>query len=149
MGNIGEQPFSGLSRHLPCGSSRGFEWATQGHSFLCCLGCVLRVFVLLEGEPLAQSEVLSAIDQVFRKKLLFFALFSFPSTLTSLPLLAVGKSSPQHDAATTMLHCWDGTGQVMSGVCFCPDMMPRNEAKQFKHGFIILENLVSHSLRFI
>ena len=32
-----------------------------------CLGCVLRVVVLLEGEPLAQSEVLSALDQVFMK----------------------------------------------------------------------------------
>ena len=30
-----------------------------------CLGCVLRVFVLLEGEPLPQSEVLSALEQVF------------------------------------------------------------------------------------
>ena len=29
-----------------------------------CLGPVLRVIVLLEGEPLAQSEVLSALDQV-------------------------------------------------------------------------------------
>ena len=29
--------------------------------FLCCLGYVLRVVVLLEGEPLPQSEVLSAL----------------------------------------------------------------------------------------
>ena len=33
--------------------------------FLCCLSCVLRVIVLLEGEPLPQSEVLSALEQVF------------------------------------------------------------------------------------
>ena len=32
---------------------------------LCCLGCVLRVVVLLGGEPLPQSEVLSALDAGF------------------------------------------------------------------------------------
>ena len=31
---------------------------------LLCLDCVLRVVVLLEGEPLPQSEVLSALEQV-------------------------------------------------------------------------------------
>ena len=30
-----------------------------------CLGCVLRVIVLLEGEPSPQSEALSALEQVF------------------------------------------------------------------------------------
>ena len=34
---------------------------------LCCLGCVLWVIVLLEGEPSAESEVLSTLDQVFIK----------------------------------------------------------------------------------
>ena len=34
-----------------------------------CLGCVLRVVVLLEGEPLPQSAVLSALEQVFNKDL--------------------------------------------------------------------------------
>jgi hypothetical protein len=34
-----------------------------------CLGCVLRVVVLLEGEPSTQSEVLSALEQVFIKDL--------------------------------------------------------------------------------
>ncbi len=32
---------------------------------LCCLGCVLKIIVLLEGEPLAQSVVLSTVKQVF------------------------------------------------------------------------------------
>jgi hypothetical protein len=36
---------------------------------LYCLGCVLRVIVLLEGEPLPQSEVLSALEQIFIKDL--------------------------------------------------------------------------------
>ena len=34
-----------------------------------CLGCVLRVVVLLEGEPSPQSEVLSALEHVFIKDL--------------------------------------------------------------------------------
>ena len=32
-----------------------------------CLGCAFRVIVLLEGEPLAQSEILRTLDQVFIK----------------------------------------------------------------------------------
>ena len=36
---------------------------------LCCLDYVLRVIVLLEGEPLPQSEVMSALEQVFIKDL--------------------------------------------------------------------------------
>jgi hypothetical protein len=36
---------------------------------LLCFGCVLRVVVLLEGEPSPQSEVLSAMEQVFIKDL--------------------------------------------------------------------------------
>ena len=71
-----------------------------------CLGCVLRVVVRLEGELSPQSEVLSNLEQIFIKNL--FALFLFPSILTSLPVPNAGKTSPQHDAATTMLHCRDG-----------------------------------------
>jgi hypothetical protein len=36
---------------------------------MCCVGCVLRVIVLLEGEPSPQSEVLSHLEQVFIKDL--------------------------------------------------------------------------------
>ena len=36
---------------------------------LCFIGCVLRVVVLLEGEPSPQSEFLSALEQVFIKDL--------------------------------------------------------------------------------
>ena len=45
---------------------------------LCCLSCVLRV-VLLEGEPLPQSEVLCVLEQVFIKDL--FVLCSFHISL--------------------------------------------------------------------
>jgi hypothetical protein len=38
-------------------------------ALLRCFGCVLRVVVLLEGEPSPHSEVLSALEQVFIKDL--------------------------------------------------------------------------------
>jgi hypothetical protein len=45
-----------IQRHVP-------------RSRLCCLGCVLRVVVLLEGDPSPQSKVLSALEQVIIKDL--------------------------------------------------------------------------------
>ena len=50
-----------------------------------CLGCVLRLIVLLEGEPSAQSEVLSALDQVFIKDI---------SVLCSVQLSLTPDQSP-------------------------------------------------------
>ena len=61
--------------------------------FLRCLGCVLRVVVLLEGEPLPHSEVLSTLEQVFIKDLCTLLRSSFPrSWLVSQSLLL--KNSP-------------------------------------------------------
>jgi hypothetical protein len=61
MGSVAVQLFSGLSRDVQV-------WALAGplkdiqrlvpKPLLLCLGCVLRVLVLLEGEPSPQSEVL-------------------------------------------------------------------------------------------
>jgi hypothetical protein len=56
---------------------------TVPKQLLCCLGCVLRIIVLLEGEPSTQSEVLSALEQVFIKEP--FVLCSVHLNLTSLP----------------------------------------------------------------
>ena len=61
-----------------------------------CLGCVIRVVVLLEGEPSPKSEFLSALEQVFIKDLCPLLHLSFPrSWLVSQFLLL--KTSPQHD----------------------------------------------------
>ena len=57
------------------------------------------------------------------------------------------KTSPQHDAGTTMLYCRDGIDQVMSGTWFPPDMMLGIQAKEFNLCFIRPENFVSHGLR--
>ena len=64
---------------------------------------------------------------------LYIAPFSFPST-----------TPPQHDAATTILHCWNGIGQVMSSAWFPPDMTLRNWGQTV---LVSSENHVSHSLR--
>ena len=58
---------------------------------LCCLGCVLRVVVLLEGEPSTESEVLSVLEQVSSRISLYFAPFIFASILTSLQVPAAEK----------------------------------------------------------
>ena len=95
MGRVAAQLFSDLYREVRLGSSVGSGWDTQGHSetkpLLCCLGCVLRVIVLLEGEYSPQSEVLSNLEQVFIKIFLYFAPFIFPSILTRLPVPAAEK----------------------------------------------------------
>ena len=72
MWSVAAQLFSGLSRDVQV-------WVVAGplkdiqrlvpKPLLRCLGCVLRVVVLLEGEPSPQSEVLSDLEQVFIKDL--------------------------------------------------------------------------------
>jgi hypothetical protein len=49
-----------------------------------CLCCVLRVIVLLEVEPSLQSEVLSALEQVFIKDLSVLCSVHLSLILTSL-----------------------------------------------------------------
>ncbi|KAK3574640.1 hypothetical protein QTP86_011548 [Hemibagrus guttatus] len=71
---------------------------------------------------------------------LYIAVFIFPSILTR-------KTSSQHDAATTILHCRDGIGQVMSSAWFPPDMTLVIQAKVFNLCCIRPENFVSHGLR--
>ena len=60
--------FSGLSRDVQAlaGPLKDIQRLVL-KPVLLCLGCVLRVVVLLKGEPSLQSEVLSALEQVFIK----------------------------------------------------------------------------------
>lgn len=79
-------------------------------TLLCYFGSLLKVIVLLQGEPLA-----SLSSKVFFPKIsLYLVTFIFPSTANSRPVPAAAKTPLQHDAATTMLNCWDCIGQVMS-----------------------------------
>jgi hypothetical protein len=66
----------GFKSGLWLGHSRTLRLVPK--SLLRCLGYVLKVVVLLEGEPLPQSEVLSALDQVFIKDLCSLLRSSLP-----------------------------------------------------------------------
>ena len=73
MGSVDAQLFSGLSRDVRLGSSPGPIKDIQTLIFpkplLHCLGCVLSVVDLLEGEPSPQSHDLSALEKIFIKDL--------------------------------------------------------------------------------
>ena len=72
MGSVGAQPFSDLCRYVQSDSSLGSGWGSGWAThrvvlkpLLWKLGCVLRVVVLLKDELSPQSEVKSALEQVF------------------------------------------------------------------------------------
>ena len=125
MGSVVAQLLSGISRDVRLCSSLALAGPLKDiqrlvpKPLLCCLGCVLRVIVLLEGEPSPQSEVLSALGQIP---------FIFHSILTSLSVPATEKHPPQHDAAFK-LHRRDGSR-------FPPDFTLVTQAKEFNLGFI-------------
>ena len=83
---------------------------------------MLRVIVLLEGETSAQSEGLSTLDQVFEKDISVLQLFLNPD---QSPSPCRWKTLSQHDAATTLLHRWDGIGLLMMlpPLCFTVGMV--------------------------
>ena len=58
----------------------------------------------------------------------------------SLPM----KTSPQHDAATIMLHCGDGVLGVMRGVVFAPDIAFSLMAKKLNCSLIWTEYLLPY-----
>ncbi len=80
----------------------------------------------MEGKPSAQSEVLSTLEKVFVQDIPVLHL-SLDCNQSSCP--CSWKTPPQHDAATTMLHCWDCIGQVMSSAWFSPHIPLRIKAK--------------------
>ncbi len=91
---------------------------------------VLRVIVPLEGEPSAQSEVLTALDSVFIKAIsTFWCIELFFYSDQSLSPCR-WKSAPQHGTATSTLYFWDGTLQVMSSAWFPSNMMFGIEVNQ-------------------
>ena len=60
---------------------------------LCCLGCVFRIVVLMEGERSPQCVILSSLEQVWFSSMIFlyFVPFIFPSILTILSVSATQK----------------------------------------------------------
>ncbi len=152
MVNVGGQPFLGLSRDAQLGLSQGSGGPFKNSHrvvvkpLLRYFSCVLRVIVLLEGKPSAQSEVLSTLEKVFVQDIpvLGHTHLSLDCNQSSCP--CSWKKKTQHDAATTMLHCWDCIGQVMSSAWFSPHTPLRIKAKKFYLGLIRPENLICHHL---
>ena len=147
METIGWRPFSGHSRDVWSGSSKGSARGPQGvfpEPLLRCLGFVLRVIVLLEVLwPSLRSRVL---NQVFKTDI---------SVLCSVQLSLNPDPSPCHyhwttpsqlDAAANMLwpFGWYWTG---SSAWSPPDITLTNEARQLNLGFIKPVKFLSHSLR--
>ena len=94
----------------------------------------------MEGEPSPQSEILSALEQVFNMDISVLCSVHLSLNPDWSPSPCRSKKFPPHDAATIMLHRRDGAR-------FPPDVTLGIQAKEFNLGFIRPENLVSHGLR--
>ena len=68
---VNPEMFDGVQVRALAGSLKDIQRLVP-QPLLQCLGCVLMVIALLEGEPSPQSEVLSALKQVFIKDLFEF-----------------------------------------------------------------------------
>ncbi len=152
MVNVGGQPFLGLSRDAQLGLSQALAGPFKNSHgvvvkpLLRYYSCVLRVIVLLEGKPSAQSEVLSTLEKVFVQDIPVLGRIHLSLDCNQSSCPCSWKTPPQHDAATTMLHCWDCIGQVMSSAWFSPHIPLRIKAKKFYLGLIRQENLICHHL---
>lgn len=73
------------------------------------LGCAFRVIVVLEAEPLLQSEVLSALEQVFLLKdvsVLWSVLIFFPDPDKSLSACCLKTSGDERDPISSRCSTW-------------------------------------------
>ena len=100
-------------------------------------------------EPSPQYEVQSALNQVIIKDVSIYCCIHLSLDPDYSPSSCCWKTSPQHDAATTMLHCRDGVIQVITSAWFPPDITLGIQSKEFNlsSDFIRPENFISHSLR--
>ena len=128
MGTVGGQPFSCLSRDVKLSWSQGSGWATQGHSnsHSCAILAVCWGSLSYWKVNLQPSLRTRALWSRFLLRIsLYFAPFSFPSTLTSPPDPAAKKRPHSITLQPPCFTIWDGIGQVMSGAWFPPDMTPK------------------------
>ncbi len=101
--------------------SRAFIESSLSHSCIVlavCVGWLSCWKVKLS----AQSEVLSALNEVFIKDISVFSYIQLSVFSDHFPSPCRWKTPPQHDASATMLHRWDGIMQVISGAWFPSDM---------------------------
>ena len=92
--------------------------------------------LMLEGKPSPQSEVQSALEQIFVKDLGVLNCIHLSLYEDESPRSRWWETSPRHDAATVMLHCKDGISPVRSSAWFPPDVTLGIQAKKFDFGFI-------------
>ncbi len=102
MGTVSGQPFSGLSRDVRKGSGQGSGWATRTFTELSLSHSYVALAVCLGSSSSSSSSCWKinlwpslrswALWNRFSLRIsLYFAPFSFPSTLTSLPVPAAEK----------------------------------------------------------
>ncbi len=135
----------GFKSGLWLGHSRTVTELLWSHSFVIlavCLGSLSCWKVNLQ----AQSEVLSTLEKVFVQDIPVLGRIHLSLDCNQSSCPCSWKTPPQHDAATTMLHCWDCIGQVMSSAWFSPHIPLRIKAKKFYLGLIRPENLICHHL---
>ncbi len=125
MGTVSGQSFScsiGFKSGIWLGHSRTFTELSLSHS------CVALVVYLGSLSFWKVNLRLSLRSWALWNR--FFAPFSFPSTLTILPVPAAKRHPPQHEAATSCFYFWDVTPQVMSRADFHSNMMLKIEVHQ-------------------
>ncbi len=107
----------GFKSGLWLGHSRTVTELLWSHSFVIlavCLGSLSCWKVNLQ----AQSEVLSTLEKVFVQDIPVLGRIHLSLDCNQSSYPYSWKTPPQHDAATTMLHCWVCIGQVMSSAWF-------------------------------
>ncbi len=99
-------------------------------------GSVFGVIVLLEHEALMQTKLPCWLEEIILKDpLIQHDIHGHPNA--DKMAWATGRQAPpQHDAATTMLHCGDGIVRLECLPCLTPDHFGGILIKQFKFGLI-------------
>ncbi len=129
----------GFKSGLWLGHSRTVTELLWSHSFVIlavCLGSLSCWKVNLQPS----LRVLSTLEKVFVQDIPVLGRIHLSLDCNQSSCPCSWKTPPQHDAATTMLHCWDCFGQVMSSAWFSPHIPLRIKAKKFYLGLIRPEN---------
>ncbi len=128
-----------VSPNIWLGSSSGSGWPLKDITVLCisysC--CVLRVTVLLEGEPSAQSEVLNALDWISWRLSQYFGALSF--FFYSDESLSTCCWKQHHSTVLQPVH-------FNFGMVLCSAWFPLNMMLELR--LIRPDNIISQSLRF-
>lgn len=144
----GRMPSSGLSTDVLWALNLGFGWDTQGHSEIFpkplhrCLGCLLRVVVVLKGERLPQFHIVCTLHspQQLPPTVVSFLLMlfccGFSSGLDKLPVLSsnLPLTILFDRVVRNKEYMCDNLPQpelVSSNVLFCPTNTPKPGDIQF------------------